>query len=59
SPVSPVAPVAPVAPPVSGWTGAESQPPGRSAIDRIQRLLAQLPPAAFAGVASLSEEADL
>ena len=59
SPAAPAAPVAPVVPPVSGWTGAESQPPGRSAIDRIQRMLAQLPPAAFAGVASLSEEADL
>jgi transposase InsO family protein len=56
---APVSPVAPVAPPVSSWTGAESQPPGRSAIDRIQRLLAQLPPAAFAGVAALTEETDL
>jgi hypothetical protein len=57
--VTSAAPVAPVAPPVSGWTGAESQPPGRSAIDRIQRMLAQLPPAAFAGIAALDEGADV
>ena len=39
----------------SAWTGAVAQPPGRSAIDRIQRLLAQLPPAALAGLAELDE----
>jgi transposase InsO family protein len=59
SPTPVLTPVAPAAPPVSGWTGAESQPPGRSAIDRIQRMLAQLPPAAFAGVAQLGEESDV
>jgi hypothetical protein len=54
SAVSPL-PLAPVAAEVSAWTGAVAQPPGRSAIDRIQRLLAQLPPAALAGLAELDE----
>ena len=54
-PPVPLAPLAPMAAEFSAWTGAVAQPPGRSAIDRIQRLLAQLPPAALAGLAELDE----
>ena len=58
TPSSPGAPVAPSAVAPSPWTGAEAQPPGRSAIDRIQRLLARLPPAALAGNAALDGEVE-
>ena len=53
------APVAVSAVAPSPWTGAEPQPPGRSAIDRIQRLLAQMTPAALADVAALDGQDDV
>jgi transposase InsO family protein len=58
TPSSPGAPVAPSAAPASPWTGAAAQPPGHSAIDRIQRMLARLPAAALAGNAALDGEGE-
>ena len=56
--MAPSSPVAPSAAAPSPWTGAEAQPPGRSAIDRIQRLLSRLPSAALAGNAALDGEGE-